>query len=275
MRGAGAVCWLACACAGAPTPTPAPTPIPIASATAAPEPAPLPSADAGAPEAPPPDPGPKTGIHRWLVPLGGSVGSCTLALRGALFSENESTWFMAGIDRVETELGGGCAAAIVYEAKREDDYLSGGPIAKPGRLAEASADAGGPLGGFLLDMSFDGILDLCLTAGVGAYAYSQQCWVFDPKQRAFVREPELDEMQWLEVDATNRRLSASFRVGGPEYRRLEKGWVGGELVTLRTVTTILGETPRGKPLPKGTSTWEIVYERRGKRLVKVSEGAKP
>ena len=120
---------------------------------------------------------------------------------------------------------------------------------------------------------------LCVVAMTGSYDYSQRCWLFDPKKRVFVRESDLDALSFVEVHpATPDPLRRPpHRGAGVQRFRVRLG-EKGKLVVARTEQTILGQSPKGKPLPPGFAHWTVRYERRGGRLVKVFDGperAKP
>jgi hypothetical protein len=216
--------------------------------------------------------------HRLSLRIDPAAGACTIVMRSGTFTDGESSIVVAVIDRVFTEDSAGCKAGVLFDLASEppgspdepNDALSGGVIALPGKLGEVSKDADGPLGGFFEDLSFDGVMDLCVVQAYGAYNYSQRCWVFDKTTRRFARVPGLDEHLFLSIDVAHKRLISSYRLGGQAYTRLESGWVNGKLVTLRRVTSYLGETPSGETLEQG-GVYEVVHERRGNKLVKVSE----
>ena len=217
---------------------------------------------------------------RVTVDLGPGARACTFTFEAALFEDQPNRFVVAGVERFATEASTSCAAGVLYDAaqakpatagEEEPEALEGGVFQKPGRPQAPEPDEVSSWN-LLRDLNFDGYADLCVVAMAGAYNYSQRCWVFEPERRAFRREEALDELIFLEVDEAKRQLSSGYRVGGPTYTTGTFGWQGRSLVKLTTVTTILGEGPDGKPLPKGYERWEERYERRGGKLVKVFGG---
>jgi hypothetical protein len=215
--------------------------------------------------------------HRITLALGPAAKPCTLVIRSDAFEDAADHWMLHSIRYLASEQSAGCSSGVLFDASVEvvpegqeaPEALEAGVIIKPG--AKLTPDEL-PQGGVLADYDFDGQLDLCVTELFGAYNFSQRCWIFDKGQRRFVRNAELESMQQIEIDAGKKLLSSSWRVGGPVYTAVQKRWIDGQLATVREVLTHLGETPNGKPLPPGKSSWEVVYERRGGKLVKLSEG---
>jgi hypothetical protein len=216
-------------------------------------------------------------VHRIEIVLRPASKPCTLLVRSAIFEDTTDYWMLGAVSHLATEQSAGCAAGVLFdpsvevvpEGEEPTEALEAGAMAKPGGR-ELSGEI--PEGAVLADYDFDGSLDLCVKQSFGAYNFSQRCWLFDPTARRFVRNAELETMQNIEIDVSKRMLASSWRVGGPVYTAVQKRWIDGKLVTIREVLTHLGETPSGKPLPPGKSSWEVVSVRRGGKLVKQSEG---
>jgi len=198
--------------------------------------------------------------------------SCELLWQSGSYEATDTHWVIRDITGIQTQSGDACRAAPVWVSTDGDDVLVGGLIAKPGHERAVEKLSEGPPGGVVADFNFDGFRDLCVTAGVGARGYGQNCWLFDPETRTFVRYEKLDEVTDMTLDPKKKVITHSRRLGGMDYRAETLGWHDGELVVLERTDTTLGERPNGKPLPEGYR-WEIVYRRRAGSLVKDHAGA--
>lgn len=282
------VCWVivSCAPAAAPVGEPAPPVRAVASTSPTPEPtpasapAPTPedagaSADAAAPE-PEPEPAP---VVRASFALRAGLAPCRFVFRAGVGSTVDAGRFLMSISRIELEASEACAAQVVYDAKAEMkaapdralDALEGGLLPNPGKLAAAAALQEGP-DPIFVDANFDSYLDLAVGAASGAYNRSSRYWLFEASNKRFVQSAELEELLMPRFDPKRRRIKAGGRAGGPVYVNSEHEWVKGKLETVWSQTTYLGETPEGKPLPKGFSSYRVRYERRGSAQKKVFDG---
>ena len=206
-------------------------------------------------------------FHR--LPIAMPNGSCTLLVRARSFEETPDAWILQSVTWLSTESGDTCVEDVLFDTSDGDDPLEAGVIGKPGKHRASDA----PAGGVLADLSFDGHPDLCIVAIWGAYNYSQRCFVFTLDQSRFVRNEELEEMIFMDVDEKQRVLRSAHRVSGPIYQETEKRWISGKLVTTKTTTTWVGEKPDGSPLPSGKS-WFEEHVLKGDRLVKVRSGVR-
>ena len=225
-------------------------------------------------EEPPPLPGELTEIE--LAP----GKRCELAWEAGGFRAVDDGWVITSIRRIGTREGGACRAGIFFDgvaeaaegctdgaadALCEPEPLDGGVLPKSPPLDEHR-------GMDLADMNFDGYRDLCVQAFMGAYNYSQRCFLFRPAEGRFERYEPLDDIIWMSLDPDAKQIRHGLRLGGPAYMDQVLGWENGDLVVLTRTETVLGERPDGQPLPPGHSRYEIVYERRGGQLVKIREG---
>jgi hypothetical protein len=213
--------------------------------------------------------------------------SCTLEWTVSDFEELDDYWRVIVVRRIATVAGGACKQSVFWDldagigvgcdASLHDmfacdpsvppDSLNGGILTKPGATPPQEA-----MGVELVDWNFDGYRDLCVMDAMGAYNYSQKCWLFRPKSGVFERYEPLDDIIWAKPDPRTKTIKNGMRLGGPEYMSQRLGWERGELVVLERTTTILGGKPDGPPLPAGFDAWEIVERRVGGKLVQVSEG---
>lgn len=263
-------------CQVAPAPA-TPSPAPVATVEAVDE------ADPGAVEAGTTDtagerPAPDEAGEATIVDVGPGV-RCALVWDATTFEATDESWNAVGVRRIATRAGGGCQAAVLFDAAAElaacqrhhaASYCEEEPL-NGGTLWRAGAPEGNS-GIELVDVNFDGHRDLCVEARMGAYNYSQRCWLFRPKEGIFERYEPLDEIIWMTVDADAKVLRHGMRIGGPAYMDQVLGWEAGELVVLERTETILGEDPHGQPLPAGYSRYETRWERRGGQLVKIGAG---
>lgn len=280
------VCWFIVSCAPAAAPVGEPAPPVRAVASVPPTPAPTPEnvpvptpEDAGADAAEPelePEPEP---IVRASFALRAGLAPCRFVFRAGVGSTVDVGRYLMSISRIELEASEVCAAQVVYDAEAEMkaapdralEALEGGLLPNPGKLAAAAALREGPDPVFV-DANFDGYLDLAVGAASGAYNRSSRYWLFEPSTKRFVQSAELEELLMPSFDAKRKRIKAGGRAGGPVYVSSEHEWVSGKLETVWSQTTYLGETPTGKPLPKGFREYRVRYERRGKRQKKVFDG---
>ncbi len=245
------------------------------------EPAPTPSAAASAePAAPPP---PVTTVA--LAP----EKPCTFRWAAANFEGDDEGWTVVGVSRIATEEGGVCKASVLWDVDAGVGVGCDGahdPVAceksppfdveslDGGRLHTGGAAPSGEWTGIeLSDMNFDGFRDLCVQKMMGAYNYSQICWLFAPAKGIFERYEPLDDVIWASFDPVKRQIKNGMRLGGPAYMSQILAWEKGELVVLERVETLLGEKPDGTPLFDDES-WEVLYQRKGGRLVKVRQGVR-
>lgn len=204
---------------------------------------------------------------------------CQFVFHAGVGSSFDFGRYLMGVSRIEVEAGGPCAAHVVFDPKTEKpadpdealDHLEGGLLPNPGKLDVAAAQTEGPPPLFV-DANFDGTLDLQVVALSGAYNTGFAYWLFDPKTQRFVRSAALEELLMPRFDAKRKRVASGGRAGGPVYVGSEHEWVGGKLELVWSQTTYLGETPKGKPLPKGFTEYRIRYERKGGVQKKVFDG---
>ena len=124
----------------------------------------------------------------------------------------------------------------------------------------------------LVDMNFDGYLDLKVTYAMGAYNQSRKYWLYQPRTRRFVKSTDLENLLWPQFDPETKTIKDGGRVGGPVYTDGVYQWIRGKLETLESVTTYLGEDPQGNPLPAGYSSYKVRYKRVAGKLSKVFDG---
>lgn len=186
--------------------------------------------------------------------------------------------FIMGVERIEVEPSADCAGHVVYDGEAEKakspdglDVLEGGLLPNPDKLAQAAKQTDGAPS-IWVDANFDGYLDIRVLALSGAYNSSHRFWLFDPKTKRFVQSTALEELLMPQFDAKKRRVASGGRAGGPVYVSSQHEWVNGTLEQVWSETTILGEAPSGKPLPKGFGRWRTRYERRGTSMKKVFDG---
>lgn len=252
------------------SPTQAPTPDSV--------PVPTPE-DAGADAVEParePEPAP---VVRASFALRAGLAPCRFVFRAGVGSTVDVGRYLMSISRIELEASEVCAAQVVYDAEAEMkaapdralEALESGLLPNPGKLAAAAGLREGP-DPIFVDANFDGYLDLAVGAASGAYNRSSRYWLFEPSTKRFVQSAELEELLMPSFDAKRKRIKAGGRAGGPVYVSSEHEWVSGKLETVFSQTTYLGETPTGKPLPRGFREYRVRYERRGKAQKKVFDG---
>jgi len=247
-------------CGTASTGPPAPKPSAVAALTAvavAPEPEPTPE------PAPEPEPPPVAtassppeviiDLKAHTTPLELAPGkTCEVAWHAARFEARDDGWWVISIGTIETIGGDLCTAATVYEDATEKKVICGN--APPGEACDfESGFTGGfiPAGGstpdrefqgvLFADMNFDGYRDLCIQVMMGAYNYSQRCFLYRPQRRTFERYPALDPVIWATLDPAKKEIRHGMRVGGPTYMSAKYRWVGDALVMTQRVVTTLGE----------------------------------
>lgn len=140
---------------------------------------------------------------------------------------------------------------------------------KPGY--QRPPDFGSPDWNLISDLNFDGYADLCVAEATGAHHYFQRCWLFDPVKRAFVREPSLDPLVFVKIDAQKKMLQSTRFAGGDVYVHTEYAWIDSRLTMVLEETT-RPNRPDGKPLPKGFTQWMRRRALRGGELVTVFDG---
>lgn len=265
----------ACTAPSPPPPTPPSTQIPTAQPERdRPE-------DAGSVDAPG-DGGSETEaapVVRESLALRADLPPCKLVFHAGVGGQSEIGRYLMGISRIEVEASESCAAHVVYDGASEAQTapdtqagsLEGGLLPAPGKLDAAKAQTEGPPPMFV-DANFDGYLDLTAVEMSGAYNQSFRFWLFDPTKKRFVESKELEALLMARFDEKRKRVEAGGRAGGPVYVGSEHEWVNGKLQTVWEETTTLGETPKGKPLPKGFTSWRVRYERRGGAMKKVADG---
>lgn len=218
-------------------------------------------------------------VVRASFPLRSDLPPCKFVFRAGVGADSEIGRYLMAISRIEVEASESCAAHLVFdgagEAEADPDShqgsLEGGFLPNPGKLEAANAETDGASPVFV-DANFDGYLDLTAVEMSGAYNRSFRFWLFDPAQKRFVRSKELEELLMARFDQKRKRVQAGGRAGGPVYIGSEHEWVNGKLQTVWEETTTLGETPQGKPLPKGFTSWRVRHERRGGSMKKVMDG---
>jgi hypothetical protein len=205
---------------------------------------------------------------------------CTLVFEARSVKERETSFFLADISRIAVEDGGACSASTLFDVEAERrvapgkflDTLEGGLLPKLGHVQEFSGTPENPGASMLLDMNFDGFLDLRVIVATGAYNVGLRNWLFDPASRKFVPAEALDRLIWPLFDASTRTIKAGGRVMGASYESGEHQWINGKLETLWQTSTTVGEMPDGRPLPAGYESYEVRYKRAGGALRKVFQG---
>ncbi|MCL4750071.1 MAG: hypothetical protein KJ015_07925 [Myxococcales bacterium] len=264
------------ACA-APSPPPPATPPSAEIPAAPPELAPV--QDAGGADAASDAEAETAPVVRASFALRVDLPPCKFLFHAGVGSQSEVGRYLMAVSRIEVEASESCTAHVVFDESTEaksdpDSYqgpLEGGLLPNEGKLEAARADSEGPEPVFV-DANFDGYLDLTVGEMSGAYNRSSRFWLFDPAQKRFVPSKELEELLMPRFDQKRKRVEAGGRAGGPVYVGSEHEWVNGKLETVWSETTTLGETPQGKPLPKGFTSWRVRYERRGGSMKKVIDG---
>src|SRR5262249_55737330 len=152
---------------------------------------------------------------------------------------------------------GACAARVFYDLDTEKkratsdidrEPLEAGIFQKPGK--KLPSDMSDPaVRNVIDDLEFDGYAELCMVVTAGAYNYSQKCWLFNRAARTFVRNEDLDPLIFVSIDRRNKKLTSSFRAGGPIYSKNEYVWQQGNLVQMLEETTVVGQKLDGSPLP--------------------------
>ena len=244
----------------------------MASASAAPPPGPT-----AKPEEPPKT-APSQKVALTLEP---GKPPCTLVLDGERFEDHPEWFTITNVTRMATEESGGCAAGVFYDLskdiKPDTSWLDSQPLAagafqKTEKPLPAEAE-GGPGSNRTEDLNFDGVNDLCVVQARGAYGYSQKCYLFDTKSRTFVHYPDLDDVVSMMIDRQKKKITNSYRVGGPVYENNEYVWQKGKLVKTFRETSYLFEKPDGTPLNPPFHHWLTKYELRNGKLVKTFDGA--
>lgn len=290
MRRTLAWTWLAIAAcsATAPASRPAvqPSPTPAAVTEVEPPPAPTPAAPVATVVVPSTPPQATTEPFDTRVDVAPGK-SCTLSWTAGTAKEVDGGWALLDVKRIATKDAGACKAGVLWDVETgagtrcvepidpsvcknpdfERSALQGGTLSKPDTPRPEDFD-----GIDHVDMNFDGYRDLCVQRMMGAYNYSQVCWLFDPATSSYRRYDKLDPVIWATYDATSQRIRHEVRLGGPNYMSQELAWEKGELVVVKRTESFLGEKPSGAPLPAGFSSWEVVYRRKGNDLVKLREG---
>jgi hypothetical protein len=225
--------------------------------------------------APPSDP-------RARIPLTLRPGDppCTLVMQGERFEDHAGWFTIDAVTHIATEEGGACAAAPLFDlatAKpRSPQGLSpaalvAGVFFKPNEkpidpVTESTWNV-------LEDLDFDGYADLCVVELTAAYNYMQQCWLFDPRARSFVRHEELDPLIFMKLDPKKKQIEISFRLSGPVYENSRYEWRSKKLVHIYESTSVSGEKMDGSPLPAGFQYWVTRRELRNGVMVKTFDGA--
>ncbi len=214
--------------------------------------------------------------------------SCTFEWTAGDFEELDDHWRIVGVTRIATLGGGACNAGVLWDVgvgtgtgcngahdaqaclqniPFEIESLNAGILRKP--KAAPIPDA---MGIDFVDWNFDGYRDLCVLKLLGAYNYSQTCWLYRPAAALFKRYEPLDDIIWVKLEPQTKTITQGMRLGGPVYMKQVLGWRRGELVVLERITTDLGGKPDGSPIPAGYDAWEIVERRKGGKLVEIRQG---
>jgi hypothetical protein len=244
---------------------------PTVVATAAPAPTAEPSAAPGEDAVP---------RHKVALTLRPGDPPCTLLLDGRMFEEHPEWFLITAVSRIATEDGGACSASVIYDVAKEKkrkpqdmppEPLAAGVFQKPGQKLPPDMSSTS-VWNVIDDLDFDGYADLCVVTMTGSYGYGQHCWIFDPSARTFKRHDEFDYLSFMTIDRTSKKITCSFRAGGPIYAKNEYVWRKGTLVQTLEETTVLGQMLDGKPLPKGFAYHLIRRVERNGRLVKTFDG---
>lgn len=219
-------------------------------------------------------------IARVPVALGPGPASCTLVFEASQASEADTHWTIVSIHRIRVEPGEGCVEAVLFDEERDrptDPDEPSGPleaalVPKPGKLDAFVAEMSDGPGSALVDVNFDGYLDLRVLRMSGNYTSTFRFWTYDPVSRAFASSLELDALFSPDFDASARTVSEGGRASGSMYFSATYQWIAGKLEPMTKVTTWLGEKPDGTPLPRGFHRWELRFGRKNGTYQRVFEG---
>lgn len=118
------------------------------------------------------------------------------------------TFVLAGepgkITRIDVVEQSACRAATIFRTADEPrgsfyDDINGNVL-----QAEADHDF------MVADFNFDGFADVAVTRYVHPKSISRVHWLYEPRQRAWVRSPQLDALGWPEPDVTPGVLAVYF-----------------------------------------------------------------
>ncbi len=228
-----------------------------------------------APSSEPKDDGPP--LHRTAIALAAKK-PCVIRWQALSFEEEDSHWTIAGITKIATEAGGPCKAQVFYDSSNLAQptewqqeglgvVIEGGQINRPQRESEG--------GGTLLDLNFDGYLDLCLIAATAGNGYYQLCWLFDASAGTFRRSPKLDGLHHVTVDPKSKRLMHGARAGAGHRIYQEFAWEQDDLVLMKRIEWSAEPTDDTALPPRPGHNYRIVYERKNGAMVKVNEELEP
>jgi hypothetical protein len=230
------------------------------------------------------EPIPSTPITAWParveVEIDPAKPPCSLVFTAARGEDEAITWAFFDVARISVEESKTCKKGTIFDVATEPKPWPGAEptalaivrLAKPGHMLDAQVNARDELPDALIDANFDGTLDLRCLWMTGMYTQSYRFWLFDARSRAFVPDAALAGLMTPTFNPRTKTIADGGRVSGPIYQDRTHGWINGKLETLTSVTTILGETPDGAPLPDGYSSWTTRYERVGGVLKKIFDG---